>query len=247
MRTSIRLAAALLIGCTCAEYNEATDRFSYAMSIKPSQPDLFRSEMESALTLYQASLTECRNSGYERIQTLSMITRCLLELDRFAEAERTILDMGEALDKRFGKIGMAGDRLANDLYRAQYLVYVGRRALLGIQEASTDTYAEMKLHLARPYYEEALRLYRANQSPVDSEIQKYVVLLDVRATLELARGYIMPKTPAAKQNYRTGRDLLAGAMEKVRAHAGPPLQAEFEQLRPELAKDLEWVEAELRR
>jgi hypothetical protein len=217
------------------------------MSVKRADPARFRAEMEAAMTLYQAAMTECRHTELDRIQTLSMITRCLLELDRFPEAETIVKEMGEALDKRFGQIGFAGDRMAVDLYRAQYLVFVGRRALQGIQEASTDSYAEMKLHLARPYYEEAIRLYRAHQTVDDPEIGRFMVLKDAQAQLELARGYIMPKTPSAKNNYKSARDLLAAAHDKVQKHAGPPHQAEFDQLRPQIVKDLDWVEGELRK
>lgn len=247
MRTSISLFALALAGCACAEYQEATDRFAYAMSIKRSHPEPFRAEMEAAVVLYQASMTECRQTDLEQVRTLSMITRCLLELDRFPEAEKLVHEMGEAIDKRFGQVGFTGDRMALDLFRAQYLVFVGRRALQGIQEASTDTYAEMKLHLARPYYEEALRLYRAHQTADDPEITRYMVLRDAQAQLELARGYTMPKTPSARNNYRNGRDLLASALDKVEKHAGPPLEADFEKLRPQLVKDLDWVEGELRK
>lgn len=236
-----------LAACTCVEYTEATDHFSYAMSIKRADPARFKAEMEAALVLYQAAMTECRQSDLDQVQTLSMITRCLLELDRFEDAEKIVYEMGEAIDKRFGQTGFTGDRLAIDLYRAQYLVFVGRRALQGIQEASTDSYSEMKLHLARPYYEEALRLYRAHQTTDDPEIARYMVLKDGQAQLELARGYIMPKTPSAKNNYKSARELLASTHEKIRKHSGPPLEAEFEKLRPQVAKDLDWVEEAIRK
>lgn len=247
MRTITSLLALAFAGCGCREYRDATDHFQEAMIAKASDPARFRAEMEQALADYQRSLAECNPGELERVRTFSMIARCLLELDRFSEADRVIHDMGEALDKRFGRVELSGDRLGIDFFRAEYLILVGRRALQGIQEASTDTYSEMKLHLALPYYEEALKLFRAIETTNDPEISRYAVLRDAQATLELARGYVMPKTPAARKNYERGRDLLAGALEKVKAHAGPPLQEEFDKLRPLIVKDLDWVDSELKK
>jgi tetratricopeptide (TPR) repeat protein len=247
MRALISWGLLVLAGCGCAALRDGRDHFTEAMMVKRSQPERFRAEMEQAINEYERALSECHLDELERTQTLSMITRCLMELDRFAEAERVIQDMGETIDKHFGKVDLSGDRLAIDFFMAQYWQMVGRRALQGINEASTDRYSEMKLHLALPNYEQALHLYRTYETSDDAEIGRYAVLRDCQATLELARGYTMPRTPAANQNFPKARELLAGALEKVKQHAGPPLQAEFDSLRPQLVKDLDWVDAQLKK
>jgi tetratricopeptide (TPR) repeat protein len=247
MRTISSAAVVLLAGCGCGPQRDANAHFSEAMIGKPDSSERFRDAMRAALERYQAALEECRLTAMERGRIITMIVRCHLELDQFDEGTKWIREMAEVLDKSFGEAPMTGDRIAVDLIRAQYSVFVGRRALSGLEESATDAYADMKLRLSMGHYDEALDLLRGLAAVEDPEIARFAALREAEASLELARGHFMPKTMARRKNYDRARELLTGALEKVRRHSGPPLQAELDRLRPEIVKDLEWVEGALRR